>query len=304
MNPALTVPALTVRALTVRRRTAGWRRRTVLNGLELEVPQGSVTALLGQNGSGKTTLMRVVAGLLRASGQVRVFGKPVQGHDDRAYYLPTGGRVLAAETAEAHFEFGRRMFAGWSQPQALQVADVLDVPLRQRAGRLSTGQAMGLALAYALGSGARLLLLDEPTNGLDPEHRQAVARVLAEYAAEGGTVLLSSHVLPEVEGLADRGAFLRGGQVVLHAALDDLRAASVVMQAVLPDLLPAGALERLERLPGVSGVQLQGRTLRLNVESGREGALAALGALSPLDLQEYPRPLAETYAALMQPGAA
>ena len=146
-----------------------------------------------------------------------------------------------------------------------------------------------------------MLLLDEPTNGLDPAHRQVVAGLLAEYVAEGGTVILSSHVLPEVEGLADRGAFLRGGRVVLSAALDDLRAASVVVQAILPDLLPAGALDRLGQLPGVTGVQLQGRTLQLLVEDQRAEVLAAVQALSPLDLQERPRPLAETYAALMGP---
>ncbi|GHF60561.1 ABC-2 type transport system ATP-binding protein [Deinococcus metalli] len=291
-------------ALQVAGLVARHGRRTVLRGADLQVPQGSITALLGQNGSGKSTLMRSVLGLHpRQGGTVRVLDLPenVTGPQvrGRVTYVPTGGAVMPQETARTHFEFGRRIYPRWSLERALESAADLHVPLDQRAGRLSTGQRMGLALAYALGSSTELLLLDEPTNGLDPDHRRRLAQLLVAYASNGNSVLLSSHVLPEVEGLADRGAFLRGGRIILEADLDDLRAQHTIVQAILPDVLPAGAIQRLRAVPGVQDCEVQGRTLTVQVQGEPGALLAALADLKPVDVQSKPQPLADAYADLL-----
>lgn len=278
-------------------------RQTVLSGVSLNLPTGSITALLGPNGSGKTTLMRVLAGLLTPNrGQIRSpgIGDPTTAHWRRhVAYVPTGGTFLEQETGHAHFAFGARAYPAWSQSHALEAAHELHVPLQARASRLSTGQRMGLALAYAFGCRAPVLLLDEPSNGLDPEHRALLARAVALFAADGGTVLLSSHVLPEIEGLADRGVFLQRGAVKLQADLDDLRAASTTLQVILPDVLPANVLDDLRALPGVKGMGLDGRTLSLHLSGAHGPVLAALQTLRPLDIQSRPCPLAQTYAELM-----
>ena len=291
-------------ALEVQGLIARQGRRPVLKGADLRVGQGSITALLGQNGSGKSTLMRSVLGLHpRAGGTVRVLDLPTNAPGERVRervtYVPTSGAVMPQETAPVHFAFGARMYRSWDARRALDTAAELHVPLDQRAGRLSTGQRMGLALAYALGSGSELLLLDEPTNGLDPDHRLLLAQLLAEYAAEGHSVLLSSHVLPEVEGLADHGAFLKDGRVILEADLDELRSEHAIVQAILPDVLPAGTIGRLKAVAGVQGFEVQGRTLTVHVQGGREALLAALEGLRPVDVQIKPRPLAEAYAELL-----
>ncbi|SEJ48806.1 ABC-2 type transport system ATP-binding protein [Deinococcus reticulitermitis] len=291
-------------ALTVKELSARHGRRLILNDANLHVPLGSITALLGQNGSGKSTLMRSVLGLHRRTrGTVQVLDLPPGAAPaltrQRATFVPTGGAVMPGETAHTHFAFGARLYPRWQSERALQTARELHVPLDQRADQLSTGQRMGLALAYALGSGAELLLLDEPTNGLDPDHRTLLAQLLAAYAAAGNSVLLSSHVLPEIEGLADRGAFLKGGQVILEAELDDLRTRHVIVQAILPDLLPAGHLERLREVSGVESLDVQGRTLTVLVSGSRDPLLQAVTALRPIDVQFKPRPLAEAYAALL-----
>jgi len=272
------------------------------------VGQGSITALLGQNGSGKSTLMRSVLGVHpRTGGTVRVLDLPENASGprvrERVTYVPTGGAVLPQETARTHFAFGARIYPRWNPQRALDTAAELHVPLDQRAGRLSTGQRMGLALAYALGSSTELLMLDEPTNGLDPDHRQLLAQFLVAYAAEGHSVLLSSHVLPEVEGLADHGAFLKDGRVILEADLDELRTQHAVVQAILPDVLPSGSIQRLSSVSGVRGFEVQGRTLTVHVQGGREALLAALANLKPVDIQIKPRPLAEVYDDLLGGGA-
>lgn len=279
-------------------------RREVLRGAGLHVPAGSITALLGQNGSGKSTLMRAVLGLHPgARGVIQILDLPSGVSSpltrQHAALVPTGGVVMARETARTHFAFGGRVYKSWNLARALSAAATLHVPLDQPAGRLSTGQRMGLAVAYAFGSGSRLLLLDEPTNGLDPEHREQLAGLLAAYAAEGHAVLLSSHVLPEVEGLADRAVFLRNGRVILEADLDELRAQHAVVQVILPDVLPAGGLRHLETVPGVERLDVQGRTLTLHVRGPREPILVALGLIRPIDVQIKPRPLSEAYADLL-----
>ncbi|GBF06433.1 putative ABC transporter, ATP-binding component [Deinococcus aerius] len=291
-------------ALRVRDLHARHGRREVLRGADLQVPPGSITALLGQNGSGKSTLMRAVLGLHPgARGVIEVLDLPPGAGGllvrQRAALVPTGGTVMPGETARTHFAFGERVYGTWNRAMALATAGALHVPLDQPAGKLSTGQRMGLAVAYAFGSGCQLLLLDEPTNGLDPEHRERLAGLLAAHAAEGYAVLLSSHVLPEVEGLADRAAFLKEGRVVLEADLDELRAQHAVVQAILPDVLPAGTLRHLESVAGVERLDVQGRTLTLQVRGAREAVLAAIAAARPVDVQVRPRPLAEVYADLL-----
>lgn len=294
-------------ALTAEEIRAWHGHRLILQGANLHVPLGSITALLGQNGSGKSTLMRTLLGLHRRTrGSIQVLDLPPGTAftliRQRATFVPTGGAAMPGETARTHFAFGARMYLRWDSQRAFETAGELHVPLDRRADRLSTGQKMGLALAYALGSGAELLLLDEPTNGLDPDHRALFAQLLAAYAAAGNSALLSSHVLPEVEGLADRGAFLKNGQVILEAELDELRAQHVIVQAILPDLLPAGQLERLQSVPGVESLDLQGRTLTVRVSGSRDPLLRAVSALRPVDVQFKPRPLAEAYAALVGEG--
>lgn len=290
--------ALIAQGLHVRRGA-----REVLRDVTLDLPAGSITALLGPNGGGKTTLMRVLAGILPPhAGTLRAGDRHAAGSiawRQQVVLVPTGGAVMTSEDARAHFTFGARAYPAWDAGRALEAAAALHVPLDRRAGTLSTGQRMGLALACAFGCGASVLLLDEPGNGLDPEHRDRLSAAVATFAADGGTVLLSSHVLPEVEGLADRAVFLKAGEIRLAADLDDLRAASSTLQVVLPDVLPARALDELRQVEGVRDLSLEGRTLHVHLGGPADGFLAALSPLRPLDVQARPCPLSRTYADLM-----
>ncbi len=203
-----------------------------VSGINLKVPTGQVTGLLGPNGAGKTTLLRAALDLVHpTSGSVRILG--VDSTDPRAReqiaYLPgdlllpgrlTGWSVLRRYTAAR---------GGLSHDRVVELAQRLDLDLARPVGQLSKGnrQKVGLILAFA--SESRLLLLDEPTSGLDPLLQREFATLVRTAVADGAGVLLSSHVLSELEGLADRVAVLRDGALVAVESITDLRARAAAM---------------------------------------------------------------------------
>ena len=203
-----------------------------IEGINLEVPAGEVTGLLGPNGAGKTTLLRAALDLVHpTSGSVRIWG--VESTDPRARepisYLPGDlllpGR-LTGWSALRRYSAAR---GGLNHERVVELAQRLDLDLSRPVGQLSKGnrQKVGLILAFAPQS--TLLFLDEPTSGLDPLLQREFAALVRESITGGSGVLLSSHVLSELEGLADRVAVLRDGALVAVESITDLRARAAAM---------------------------------------------------------------------------
>ncbi len=203
-----------------------------IEGINLEVPAGEVTGLLGPNGAGKTTLLRAALDLVHpTSGSVRIWG--VESTDPRAReqisYLPGDlllpGR-LTGWSALRRYSAAR---GGLNHERVVELAQRLDLDLSRPVGQLSKGnrQKVGLILAFAPQS--TLLFLDEPTSGLDPLLQREFAALVRESITSGAGVLLSSHVLSELEGLADRVAVLRDGALVALESITDLRARAASM---------------------------------------------------------------------------
>jgi ABC-2 type transport system ATP-binding protein len=196
-------------------------RQIALDGLDLSVPVGSFYLLVGPNGAGKTTALRCLLDLLPPdSGSRRVCGLTVPDHGPEA-------RSLIGYVADAP-DFGypklpvaallshhARYFAGWDATYAEHLIRALDAPREQKFGKLSKGQARRVQLVMALAHKPALLLLDEPTDGLDPLARDRFLGLLAEHLAEHPTtVLVSTHLPYEVEGLADHLGVLQGGRLL------------------------------------------------------------------------------------------
>lgn len=217
-------------------------RRTVVREVSFVLAAGERVALLGHNGAGKTTLMKMMLGLTPASGgKVRVLG-----HDPASE--PAGvRRALGFLPENVSFDpamTGREMLAFYARlkhrPAGEAAALLEQVGLAEAAGRrvgaYSKGMRQRLGLAQALLGSPRLLLLDEPTTGLDPELRQAFYAILAERARGGAAVMLSSHLLTELEERTDRILIMDRGRLVAAGTLDDLRAQAgqpVRLRAVL-----------------------------------------------------------------------
>lgn len=196
----------------------GLRKRygsqTVLNGLQFEVLQGEIFALLGVNGAGKTTALECVEGLRKYDGgHIAVQGR--MGIQLQSASLPAHIKPMEAV----------RLFAKWNRAHvdpAMLDALGIDGLANQPYGQLSTGQKRRLHLALALIGDPDVIFLDEPTAGLDVEARVALHRLLGDLRAQGKTLCLASHDMAEVEGLCDHIAILRHGQIVFSGTVDAL----------------------------------------------------------------------------------
>lgn len=211
--------------------------------LSFDVAPGAVTGFLGPNGAGKTTTMRMMLGLVApTSGTATIGGRR---YADLSAPTATVGAVLdssgfhPAHTARDHLRVYARM-GRYGQARATEVADLTGVSAfaDRRTGTLSTGMRQRLNLATALLGDPRVLLLDEPSNGLDPEGIAWLRRFLRDLAAEGRTILVSSHVLGEIEQTADHVVMIQNGRLVTTAPISALYGtAAVLVHSPQADLL-------------------------------------------------------------------
>ncbi|HET7761805.1 MAG TPA: ABC transporter ATP-binding protein [Phycicoccus sp.] len=224
-----------------------------LDGLDLDVRRGEVHGFLGPNGAGKSTTIRVLLGLARADrGEVRLFdGDPW--HDApvlhaRLAYVPGDVSLWGGLTGGQCLDVLAAARGGLDERRRARLLDRFDLDPTKRARDYSKGNRQKVALVAALATDAELLVLDEPTSGLDPLMEQAFQEVVRERRDEGVTVLLSSHILAEVEALADRVSIIRHGRTVTSGSLADLRRHTrTTVHAVT-----ATAPDALEGMPGVA----------------------------------------------------
>ena len=225
-------------------------RKAVLAGASLRVPRGSTTVLLGANGEGKTTMLRLCLGVLKPrAGDVRVLGRdPIRDARrvrEHVGYVPDKPDVYPWMTAPDLFRFLKPHYPTWSDREAHEVAERLDVPMKTKFRAMSRGQGMKAMLAAALGHDPDVLLLDEPFGGLDPLVREEVLRsVVSAMGGRQRTVLLVTHDLDVAARIADRVAVLADGVIVKEG-----RAAEV---AGRPDseATPQGLHEALASVAG------------------------------------------------------
>ena len=230
--------------------------RPALQGLDLAVPRGMVYGFLGPNGAGKTTLMRLLVGLIRPdSGNIEILGQP---YDWRKRELLHEVGALVEGPVFYDYLSGRdnlrALAASGARVPTSRVDEVLSlVGLAERgqdkAGRYSLGMKQRLGIAAALLSDPQLLLLDEPANGLDPGGIVAMRETLRHLTRSGKTVFISSHILPEVQQLADVVGIVNGGRLIREGSLAELlsegghvrvRVTEQQLQAAMAALAPLG----------------------------------------------------------------
>src|SRR5206468_2528769 len=227
---------------------------------------GSVTVLVGPNGAGKTTALRVVTGALAPhSGTVRVFGLDPVGADGEAVRSRCG--VVAAKPAlydrlsgRDNLRYAAELFGvGAGAPIEASAARFgIDDALDLRVGGYSTGMKTRLALARAILHDPDLLLLDEPTSGLDPESSHAVPQLIDEMAADGKTVVMCTHLLPDAEGLADQVVMLEQGRDLIAGPPDELVARYWPNPRVVVDAEDRPSLDALANMEGVLAFERNG----------------------------------------------
>jgi len=251
-----------------------------VDGVDLTVEPGDVYGYLGPNGAGKTTSLRMMLGLIQpTAGTVRLFGL-----DPQASVRALDGVAGFVEAPKFYpYLTGRRnlellaAFDGGDAPSRLpQVLETVELTDRagDRVGGYSHGMQQRLGIAAALLRNPRLLLLDEPATGLDPGGMRDMRRLIRQLADDGMTVLLSSHLMPEVEELCNRVAIVRSGSIVYEGAIADLkRGAGATYRLRTTD--DALALEICHRQPGLADVRLEHDEIRF---TGAEDVIPQLSA--------------------------
>lgn len=236
-----------------------------LSDLTLSVQRGTVTVLLGPNGAGKTTALRMITGALSPeAGEIRIFGlDPASDGEEvrsRCGVVPATPAFYERLTGRDNLEFAARMYGLEDNTSIDEAASRfgIDYALDSAARSYSTGMKTRLALARAVLHNPELLLLDEPTAGLDPESARSVLQLIDEVASGGKTVLMSTHLLLEAEGLADQVVMIEGGRALVSGAPDELIRQYWPTPTLILDAIDRTLLKQVADFDGVSGVKVNG----------------------------------------------
>lgn len=245
-------------------------RTQALDGLDLFVRRGEVHGFLGPNGSGKSTTIRVLLGLLRAdSGDVRLLGgdprRDATSLHKRLAYVPGEVSLWPNLTGGEVIDLLGRLRGGLNARRRAELLEIFDLDPTKKGRAYSKGNRQKVALIAALASDVELLLLDEPTSGLDPLMEEAFREWILADRANGRTVLLSSHILSEVEALSDRVSIIRDGRTIETGTLHELR--HLTRTAITADL--ARPVSGLADLESVHDVEIRGNTVRCSVDTDR-----------------------------------
>ncbi|MCE4946919.1 ABC transporter ATP-binding protein [Streptomyces albulus] len=278
-------------------------RTRALDGLDLTVGAGEVHGFLGPNGAGKSTTLRVLLGLLRADrGTAQVLGRDpwqdaVEVHR-RVAYVPGDVTLWRNLSGGEVIDLYGRLRGGLDPARRDELLERFELDPTKKGRTYSKGNRQKVALVAAFASDVDLLVLDEPTSGLDPLMEEVFQSCVAEERDRGRTVLLSSHVLSEVEALCDRVSIVRRGRTVESGSLGELR--HLTRTTVVAEL--AGPPAGLDGLPGVHGLTVQplqggpACRVRLQADTDRLGAvLGPLGAAGLRSLTSTPPTLEELF---------
>ncbi|MCO8125800.1 ABC transporter ATP-binding protein [Acidimicrobiia bacterium EGI L10123] len=268
-----------------------------LDGLDLEVAPGEVHGFLGPNGAGKTVTMRIVLGLLRAdAGEVTLLGgdpwRDAVALHRRLAYVPGDTNLWPNLTGGEIIDVLGGLRGGLDGTRRAALVDRFDLDPRKKARTYSKGNRQKVALVAALASDAELLVLDEPTSGLDPLMEAVFQDCILDARAEGRTVLLSSHILAEVEKLCDRVTIIRQGATVQTGTLDELR--HLTRTTVTAEVRESP--EALGDLAGVHDLVVDGHRASFDVDSDHlDEAISRLAALGVTSLTSHPPTLEELF---------
>ncbi len=279
-------------------------RTRALDGLDLTVQTGEVHGFLGPNGAGKTTAIRILLGLLRAdAGTARVLGgdpwRDATALHRRLAYVPGDVTLWPNLSGGEVIDLLGRLRGGLDARRRAELLERFDLDPRKKGRAYSKGNRQKVALVAALASDVELLLLDEPTSGLDPLMEDVFRQVIREERQGGRTVLLSSHILAEVEALCDRVTIIREGRAVETGTLADLRHLTrVSIQAEL-----ARPASGLGALPGVHALEARDGHVRFDVDAeALDAALRQLTSAGVRSLVSQPPTLEELFLRHYQTG--
>ncbi|WP_430885840.1 ABC transporter ATP-binding protein [Fusibacter sp. JL216-2] len=265
--------------------------RPILTDINFQTTPGSITGIIGENGAGKTTLLKLISGILRpSSGGVLYKDMDVfNNHDVR--------HDIAFVTEEADFfkyarvkdivNFMNDVYNHFDEQHFHALNQIFQIPLDTKIQKLSKGMRMKVSLMVGLGIRPKLLLLDEPTTGLDPMSRKNLFRILMDEVAQNQTsIIISSHLLNDLEQICDHIIMIRDGKIISNSSLESLKSSIRQIQVCFNNHIPAG----LSEIPGIMNIKTIGRVAYLTINGDMEDVTKILETMDilfwePIDLK-------------------
>jgi ABC-2 type transport system ATP-binding protein len=275
----------------------------VVREMNMRIPAGQVTALLGLNGAGKTTTIRIILGLLRPTrGNCRVFGEDTQAMSPetrgRIGYMVEGHYLYPSMRVQECADFQKAGFQHWDERLFRDIISHFNIRPDARTTQLSRGQRAGVSLALVLAPDPELLVLDDPALGLDPVSRRALNETLVEFVGRGQrTALLSTHLLDDVERVADRVAVMVNGRLKVDTTLDDFRDRVRGFAMQLPEI----EIPKLASIPGLIEVRKIGDRVHVAVADADQETHASLERLQAISIEPSEMAFSEAVLAYLAP---
>lgn len=286
-------PVIELEGLTKR-----YPRITAVNQLSLEIQGGRITAFLGRNGAGKSTTIKMLLGMTRpTAGTGAVLSKSInevsQNRDARRAigYVAEDKTVYGYMTVQQVIRFARSFFGDWDLEWERQLIKLFEIPEKARVSSLSKGMRTKLALLLALARRAKLLILDEPTEGLDPISLEQILQELVARVATGTTVFYSSHMISEVERVADDICIIDKGTVVANFSMETMQRDYRHITIGLPFEPNPSQFS----FPGVERIRIDGRQVTMLARHDVDAIVALSREMKPLSLDVTPASLREVF---------
>jgi len=280
------------------------RNRGIVD-VSLDIRRGEVFGYLGPNGAGKTTTIRALLNFIRPTrGQATILGFDARRESIEARrrigYLPGEMALYDNLTGDEYLQYHAHLRSDVEWQYVTQLAQRMESDLSQRIGTLSHGSKQKVALIQAFMHQPQVLILDEPTTGLDPLMQQEFYRLIAETKAEGRTVFLSSHIMPEVERVCDRVAIIREGRLIAVEDVDTLKARAL-RHLEVHFAVPVPP-DRFDDIDGVQDVVVEDRTLRCTVTGTLDTFVKTAAQFEVVNLVSHEPSLEEVFLAYYSGG--
>jgi ABC-2 type transport system ATP-binding protein len=200
-------------------------RRPVLHDFSLQLERGRIIGLLGPNGSGKTTFIKILAGILsKNSGEIKISGRQIGIESKKIVsYLPERTYFSPSMKVKDTIKFFEDFYKDFKRERAEQMLSGLDISLNSKIKELSKGTREKVQLVLVMSREAELYLLDEPMGGVDPAARDYILKTILTNYNENASVIISTHLISDVEKVLDDVVFIKEGNVVLHQSVDEIR---------------------------------------------------------------------------------
>jgi len=278
--------------------------RCVLDGISLAVPRGCIYGLLGRNGSGKTTMIRILLGLEPPTrGRTLVFGEDSTRLSAKAHgrvgYVAEGHNLIQSYRVSRLISLCKGLSLHWNDEFFGHLMETFRLPMDRRVRELSAGMRAQLNLALAMAIDPELLILDDPTLGLDTvARRQFLELAIDVIQRQGRTILFSSHILGDVERIADRVGILLAGKIVVDCTLEELKDRVKKLRIIFPERVPDDLF-----MTEIINRQSQGREMVLTIANWNPQKRAILETFKPASCAEVPMSLEDIFIECTRPAS-